>query len=54
MHEQFTRVYGGAAPSYSSITDWMRALKERRLLLEDELQTGRPTETVSEERIGRV
>ena len=49
IHEQFTQVYGEGAPSYSSITDWMRQLEEGRSSFEGEPRSGRAAESVNEE-----
>lgn len=41
IHNDFVVLYGDQAPSYSTITKWIREFKDDRSNIEDELALGR-------------
>jgi len=44
-----TVVYGECTPSYATVKRWAAEFRQGRISLEDEPQSGRPSEAVSEE-----
>jgi histone-lysine N-methyltransferase SETMAR len=54
IHNQLVEVHGNSAPSYSSVTDWIRQLQAGRQTLQDEPRSGRPADVVNERSIALV
>jgi len=46
---RMTVVYGECTPSYATVKRWAAEFRQGRISLEDEPQSGRPSEAVSEE-----
>ena len=49
IHNGMTVVYGECAPSYATVKRWAAEFRQGRISLEDEPQSGRPSEAVCEE-----
>jgi len=49
IYNQTTVVYGECAPSYATVKCWAAEFRQGRSSLEDEPQSGRPSEAVCEE-----
>ena len=49
IHNRMTVVYGECAPSHAMVKRWAAEFRQGRSSLEDEPQSGRPSEAVCEE-----
>jgi len=49
IHNRMTVVYSECAPSYAPVKRWAAEFHQGRISLEDETQSGRPSEAVCEE-----
>jgi len=47
-------MYGGSAPSYSTVTRWSNKFRRGRESLEDDLRSGRPSDAVNPSVIAAV
>lgn len=54
IHEDLTKACPSTAPSYATVTLWMRRFREGRQSLEDDPRSGRPISATSDENIQRI
>ena len=54
IHCELTNVSGSSAPSYAQVKFWVGGFKRRRMSLEDETRSGRPSDATDEEMCNKV